>query len=94
MLKWPGAIAEISRYTLAKNFRHIDPSKARVILIEGAPRLLAAYPPDLSRERAEAIGRAGRGRAHGRASNEHYRSRRASERRIYPMPREDLGGRQ
>jgi NADH dehydrogenase len=43
-----GAIAEISRYTLAKNFRHIDPSKARVILIEGEPRLLAAYPPDLS----------------------------------------------
>ena len=31
-----GAIAEISRYTLAKNFRHIDPSQARVILIEGA----------------------------------------------------------
>jgi NADH dehydrogenase len=43
-----GAIAEISRYTLAKDFRHIDPSKARVILIEGNPRLLAAYPPDLS----------------------------------------------
>src|SRR5213595_1892289 len=43
-----GAIAEISRYTLAKNFRHIDPSHARVILIEGAPRLLAAYPRDLS----------------------------------------------
>jgi NADH dehydrogenase len=43
-----GAIAEISRYTLAKDFRHIDPSKARVILIEGTPRLLAAYPPDLS----------------------------------------------
>ena len=43
-----GAIAEISRYTLAKDFRHIDPSKARVILIEGAPRLLAAYPADLS----------------------------------------------
>lgn len=43
-----GAIAEISRYTMAKDFRHIDPSEARVILIEGAPRLLAAYPPDLS----------------------------------------------
>src|SRR3954452_6472863 len=43
-----GAIAEIARYTLAKNFRHIDPSQARVILIEGAPCLLAAYPPDLS----------------------------------------------
>ena len=43
-----GAIAEISRHTLAKDFRHIDPSKARVILIEGTSRLLAAYPPDLS----------------------------------------------
>src|SRR5213080_3805787 len=43
-----GAIAEISRYTLAKDFRHINPSEARVILIEGEPRLLAAYPEDLS----------------------------------------------
>ncbi len=43
-----GAIAEISRHTLARDFRHIDPSQARVILIEGEPRLLAAYPPDLS----------------------------------------------
>jgi NADH dehydrogenase len=43
-----GAIAEISRHTLAKDFRHIDPSEARVILIEGEPRLLAAYPEDLS----------------------------------------------
>src|SRR5438128_3363774 len=42
------AIAEISRHTLAKDFRHINPSEARVILIEGEPRLLAAYPPDLS----------------------------------------------
>jgi NADH dehydrogenase len=43
-----GAIAEISRHTLAKDFRHIDPSQARVILIEGDPRLLAAFPEDLS----------------------------------------------
>src|SRR5260370_34957158 len=43
-----GAIAEISRHTLAKDFRHIDPSEARVILIEGEPRLLTAYPEDLS----------------------------------------------
>src|SRR6476646_3236373 len=43
-----GAIAEISRYTLAKNFRHINPSEARIILIEGAPRLLSVYPEDLS----------------------------------------------
>jgi len=43
-----GAIAEIARYTLAKDFRHIDPSQARVILIEAEPRLLAAFPEDLS----------------------------------------------
>src|SRR5678815_2644738 len=43
-----GAIAEIARYTLAKDFRHIDPSQTRVILIEGDPRLLAAFPEDLS----------------------------------------------
>ncbi len=43
-----GAIAEISRHTLARDFRHINPSEARVILLEGDPRLLAAFPPDLS----------------------------------------------
>src|SRR6266481_1911459 len=43
-----GAIAEIARYMLAKDFRHIDPSQAQIILIEGEPRLLAAYSEDLS----------------------------------------------
>jgi NADH dehydrogenase len=43
-----GAIAEISRYTLAKDFRHIDPSQARVILVENEPRVLASFPEDLS----------------------------------------------
>ena len=43
-----GAIAEIARHTLAKDFCHIDPSQARVILVEGDPRLLAAFPEDLS----------------------------------------------
>jgi NADH dehydrogenase len=43
-----GAIAEIARHTLAKDFCHIDPSQARVILVEGDPRLLSAFPEDLS----------------------------------------------
>jgi NADH dehydrogenase len=43
-----GAIAEIARYTLSKDFRHIDPSEARVVLIEGEPRVLSAFPEDLS----------------------------------------------
>jgi len=42
-----GAIAEIARYTLAKDFRRINPSQARVILIEGEPKVLAAFPEDL-----------------------------------------------
>ena len=43
-----GTFAELARRVLVKDFDHIDPSKAKVILIEGSPRLLAAYPPDLS----------------------------------------------
>jgi NADH dehydrogenase len=43
-----GAIAEIARYTLAKDFRHIDPSSARVVLVEGDQRVLSAFPEDLS----------------------------------------------
>ena len=43
-----GAIAEIARYTLAKDFKHIDPSHARVILIEGDKRVLSGFPEDLS----------------------------------------------
>ena len=43
-----GAIAEIARETLAKDFRHIDPSTARVILVEGDKRILSAFPEDLS----------------------------------------------
>ncbi|HEY2102917.1 MAG TPA: NAD(P)/FAD-dependent oxidoreductase [Chthoniobacterales bacterium] len=42
-----GAIAEISRYTLARDFRHIDPSTARIILIESESRVLASFPEDL-----------------------------------------------
>ena len=42
-----GAIAEIARHTLTRDFRHIDPSSARVVLIEGEPQVLAAFPEDL-----------------------------------------------
>jgi NADH dehydrogenase len=43
-----GAIAEIARYTLDKDFKHIDPSSARVILVEGDERVLSSFPEDLS----------------------------------------------
>jgi NADH:ubiquinone reductase (H+-translocating) len=44
-----GAISDISKLYMQHDFRHIDPSKARVIIIEGSPRILAAYPEDLSK---------------------------------------------
>src|SRR3989440_12158079 len=65
-----GAIAEIARYTLAKDFRHIDPSQARVILIEGEPRLLAAFPEDLSASALKQLVDLGvEVRTHARATN-------------------------
>ncbi len=54
-----GAIAELARHGLQGEFRHIDPSAARVLLIEAGPRLLAAFPPALSanaRAALEALG--------------------------------------
>jgi NADH:ubiquinone reductase (H+-translocating) len=43
-----GAIAEISRHTVSRDFRSFDPRQARIILAEGGERILATYPPDLS----------------------------------------------
>lgn len=47
-----GAIAEISRHTLTEDFRHIDPSRTRVLLIEAGKRILAAFDESLSRQAA------------------------------------------
>ena len=43
-----GAISDITKLYMRHDFRHIDPSKARVMLLDGGPRVLAAYPEDLS----------------------------------------------
>jgi NADH dehydrogenase len=43
-----GALAEISRHALSREFKHIDPRSARIILVEGTPRVLPPYPPALS----------------------------------------------
>jgi NADH dehydrogenase len=54
-----GTLAEITRHVLAHEFRNIDPSRARIILVEGGPRVLAAYPDDLSRSAEEQLRRLG-----------------------------------
>jgi NADH dehydrogenase len=43
-----GAIAEIARHTVSRDFRHFDPRRSRVILLERGTRVLEQYPPDLS----------------------------------------------
>lgn len=42
-----GALAEISRQSLARDFRHFDPTAATIVLLEGGPDLLAAFPAPL-----------------------------------------------
>ncbi|MGH6847103.1 MAG: NAD(P)/FAD-dependent oxidoreductase [Methylocella sp.] len=53
-----GAIAEL-RKALARDFRHIDPRQARIILIEAGPRLLATFPEKLSAAAQRALQRLG-----------------------------------
>ncbi|OFW10866.1 MAG: pyridine nucleotide-disulfide oxidoreductase [Acidobacteria bacterium RIFCSPLOWO2_02_FULL_67_36] len=43
-----GALAEISRQSLARDFRHFDPGSARIVLVEAGAALLAAFPPALA----------------------------------------------
>jgi NADH dehydrogenase len=50
-----GTLAEISRQVLTDEFRTIDPSRTRIILLEGGPRVLPAYPEDLSRSAEEQL---------------------------------------
>jgi NADH dehydrogenase len=52
-----GALAEISRHALARDFRTFDPKQARIVLLEGAPRLLQAFPPELSEKAREQLAR-------------------------------------
>lgn len=54
-----GTFAEIARHTLPGEFRRIDPRQARILLVEGGPRVLAAMPEALSeraREQLVALG--------------------------------------
>jgi NADH dehydrogenase len=54
-----GALSEIARQTMIRDFRRIDPSNARVILIEGKDRVLPTYPPALSAKAASQLERLG-----------------------------------
>jgi len=50
-----GAISDIAKLYMTKDFRHIDPSMAQVLILEGSPNILAAYPADLQRKAGEQL---------------------------------------
>ena len=54
-----GALAEISRHSLARDFRHFDPSLARVILIEAGPSILSTFPEMLRESARKDLSRIG-----------------------------------
>ena len=54
-----GAIAEVARQTLIKDFRHIRPASARVLLIEAGPRILAPFPEALARKAEDRLAQLG-----------------------------------
>lgn len=58
-LELAGALAEIARETLRHDFRRIRPQEARIILMEGGPRVLAAYPEGLSTKAERLVSRLG-----------------------------------
>lgn len=54
-----GAVAELARFTLRRDFRRIDPHEARIILVEAGPRLLAAFSEETSDYAAASLRRLG-----------------------------------
>ena len=54
-----GTLAEIARHTLKREFRHIDPAAAKVLLIEAGARVLPAFPPSLSTKAQHQLERLG-----------------------------------
>ena len=50
-----GALAELSKFVLDRDFRHIDPREARVLLVEAGPRILPSFPEDLSESAASQL---------------------------------------
>src|SRR3712207_8752814 len=47
------------RSALAKDFRHIDPTEARILLVEAGPRVLASFPEELSAKAQKSLERLG-----------------------------------
>ncbi len=54
-----GALGELTRFTLRRDFRNVNPTQSRILLIEATDRILPTYPPSLSAKAARALNRLG-----------------------------------
>lgn len=54
-----GAVAELARYALARDFRAIDPTMSRIVLVEAGPRILPSFPDSLSAAAQRALEKLG-----------------------------------
>lgn len=54
-----GAITGLAKRALRSNFRHIDPSSARIVLVEAGPRILSQFDPSLSAKAQQALEKLG-----------------------------------
>jgi len=58
-LELAGALAEIANETLKHDFRRINPTEAQILLVEGGPRVLTAFPDDLSAKAERLVAKLG-----------------------------------
>jgi len=58
-LELAGALGEIANETLRHDFRRINPMEARILLVEGGPRILPSFPEDLSAKAEKLVSRLG-----------------------------------
>ncbi len=89
-----GAVAELRRYALRRDFRRIDPGEATVMLLEGGTRLLPSYPPSLSDQGQEGAAPTRGGGADRNHGDRHPAGLGCRRRLDHPDPDGDLGGRQ
>jgi NADH:ubiquinone reductase (H+-translocating) len=54
-----GSIGEMSRYTLSKFYRNIDPKLSRIFIVEAAPRILGSFSPDLASKATRSLEKLG-----------------------------------
>ncbi|WP_076791712.1 NAD(P)/FAD-dependent oxidoreductase [Chlorobium sp. KB01] len=54
-----GSIGEMSRYTLSKFYRNIDPKLTRIFIVEAAPRILGSFSPDLASKATRSLEKLG-----------------------------------